>query len=54
MTGARGGKHLAVVARIDDGVMNDVAEELRARELPRATRGIGAQHPQSFARRNQQ
>jgi hypothetical protein len=48
MTGARGGENGPRVARIGDRMMHDVAEEMRAREFPRAARGVTGKRPQAL------
>ncbi len=50
----RGREQRLAVARVEHGVMHDVPEELRPRELPGAPRGVGRQRPQALARGDQQ
>ena len=54
VAGARRGEHRLPVARVGDRVVDDVPEEMRARELPRAARGIAGERPQALARGDQQ
>ena len=52
--GARRGEQRPAVARIEHGMVDDVAEELRPRELPAAARRIARQRPQALAGRDQE
>ena len=52
--GPRRREQRLAVARIEQRVMDDVAEKMRTGQLPLPPRGIAAERPQPFARRHQQ